>query len=91
MLIRQGNLRPVCLAEILTGAGQLMSVSFVFLSLYVGQVNTAKMVRHGAGELLVDLVANTNAQKDQDVRKRASAAFRNLLCVSVRHRRRGSE
>lgn len=49
----------------------------------VDQVNTAKMVRHGAGQLLVDLVSNTNREKDQDIRKRASAAFRNLLCCSV--------
>lgn len=48
-----------------------------------GQVNTAKMVRHGAGQLLVELVTNTDPSKDSDVRKRASAAFRNLLCVSV--------
>lgn len=41
------------------------------------------MVRHGAGQLLVELVATTDRQKDADVRKRASAAFRNLLCVSV--------
>ena len=47
------------------------------------KVNTATMVRHGAGQLLVELVAKTGRQKDADVRKRASAAFRNLLCVSV--------
>lgn len=41
------------------------------------------MVRHGAGQLLVQLVAHTDPLKDADVRKRASAAFRNLLCVSV--------
>ena len=47
------------------------------------QVNTAKMVRHGAGRLLVELVTNTDPLKDADARKRASAAFRNILCVSV--------
>lgn len=41
------------------------------------------MVRHGAGRLLVELVTNTDPLKDADVRKRASAAFRNILCVSV--------
>lgn len=55
------------------------------------QVNTAKMVRHGAGQLLVDLVTNTDPLKDADVRKRASAAFRNLLCVSVRKKKKGKK
>lgn len=41
------------------------------------------MVRHGAGQLLVELVKNTDPLNDAGVRKRASAAFRNILCVSV--------
>lgn len=43
------------------------------------------MVRHGAGQLLVELVSHTDPDTDADVRKRVSAAFRNLLCVSVRY------
>lgn len=49
------------------------------------------MVRHGAGQLLVQLVNNTDPLKDACVRKRASAAFRNLLCVSVSTSERYSE
>lgn len=56
------------------------------------QVNTAKMVRHGAGQLLVHLVTTTNPQRDVGVRRRVSAAFRNILCVSVSsHRARAKE
>ena len=51
------------------------------------KVNTAKMVQHGAGQLLVELVSTTDPKKDADARNRASAAFRNLLCASVRKAR----
>ncbi|CAM9405226.1 unnamed protein product, partial [Discosporangium mesarthrocarpum] len=55
------------------------------------EVNTAKMVRHGAGQLLVDLVSNTDNVSDSAIRHRASAAFRNLLCVSGNHVRLADE
>ncbi|CAM9234741.1 unnamed protein product [Ectocarpus sp. 4 AP-2014] len=61
------------------------SCSLVACNLAVGKVNTAKMVRHGAGQLLVELVKNTDPLNDAGVRKRASAAFRNILCVSGNH------
>ncbi|CAN0002124.1 unnamed protein product, partial [Choristocarpus tenellus] len=49
------------------------------------------MVRHGAGKLLVDLVSSTDSVKDSAIRHRASAAFRNLLCVSGNHVRLAKE
>eukprot|EP00752_Nemacystus_decipiens_P010361 g9231.t1 len=66
-------------------SGARRDCSLVACNLAVGKVNTAKMVRHGAGRLLVELVTNTDPLKDADVRKRASAAFRNILCVSGNH------
>lgn len=58
--------------------------SFFSRYLLLRKVNTAKMVQHGAGQLLVKLVSTAHPDMDADVRKRASAAFRNLLCVSVK-------
>ncbi|CBN77747.1 conserved unknown protein [Ectocarpus siliculosus] len=40
------------------------SCSLVACNLAVGKVNTAKMVRHGAGQLLVELVKNTDPLND---------------------------